>query len=156
MGEDIQLDPEKTNLYNSRNHSGSFGDIVARPMTGGEKLLVLQIRARYAEATALLAGGRVAEAAAVNDRARAQMEGLTLGVTNWLRAELEAQQAEISRRQGDPVKAEAILRQSLAIVRLDQGQSASSPSSTASSPRRPWPRATRRSPRRRRRPRSRS
>ena len=123
VGEDIQLDPEKTNLYNSRNHSGSFGDIVARPMTGGEKLLVLQIRARYAEATALLAGGRVAEAAAVNDRARAQMEGLTLGVTNWLRAEIEAQQAEISRRQGDPAKAETILRQSLAIVRLDQGQS---------------------------------
>lgn len=123
QGDDIRLDPEKTNLYNSRNHSGSFGDIVARPMTGGEKLLVLRIRARYAEATALLAGGRVADAAGVNDRARAAMAGLTVGVADWLRAELEAQQAEISRRQGDPAKAEAILKQSLAIVRLDQGQS---------------------------------
>jgi CHAT domain-containing protein len=123
VGEDIQLDPEKTNLYNSHNHSGDFGDIIARPMTGGEKLLVLQIRARYAEATALLAGGRLAEAAAVDDRARAQMTGLTVGVADWLRAELDAQQAEISRREGDPAKAEAILKQSLAIVRMDQGQS---------------------------------
>jgi CHAT domain-containing protein len=122
VGEDIRLDPEKTNLYNSRNRSGSFGDIVARPMTGGEKLKVLQIRARYAESTALLAGGRVADAAAVNDHARAQMASLTVGVADWLRAELEAQQAEISRRQGDPAKGEAVLKQSLAIVRLDQGQ----------------------------------
>lgn len=123
VGEDIRLDPEKTNLYNAKNHSRDVGDIVARPMTGGEKLLVLRIRARYAEATALLAGGQLSQAAAVNEGARALIGGLTLGVVDWLRAELWAQQAEISRRQGDPARGEAVLQQSLAVMRLGEGQS---------------------------------
>lgn len=122
-GDEVRLDPEKTNLYNSRNRPVGFGDIVARPMTGGEKLRVLQVRARYAEATALLAEGRLDQAAAVNTRAREQMATLTIGVADWLRAELESQKAEISLRSGDSAAAEATLRKSLAIVRMDQGQS---------------------------------
>jgi CHAT domain-containing protein len=122
-GDEVRLDPEKTNLYNSRNRPVGFGDIVARPMTGGEKLRVLQVRARYAEATALLAEGRPQDAAAVNAKAREQMQTLTIGVADWLRAELESQKAEISLRSGDAGTAEATLRKALAIVRMDQGQS---------------------------------
>jgi CHAT domain-containing protein len=119
----VRLEPEQTNVYNEHNDRLGLGDIVARPMTDGEKLLALEIRARFAQAAAELADGQLAQAGQTNATARAQMRRLPPSAAKWLRAELAAQQAEILLAQNDPAAAQATITAALKLVREDQGQS---------------------------------
>lgn len=122
-GSAIVLDPVRTALYNAGTRSNGAGDVVARPMTDDEKLLVLRVRAQYAQAAELLAAGRMQEAKTANHAAAAATVGLPSGVAGWLRAEIDYQGAMLALDSGDIAEAEAGVQRALSTVRKEQGQS---------------------------------
>lgn len=122
-GAAIVLDPIKTDLYNAGTRSNGAGDIVGRPMTDEEKLLVLRVRAQYAQAAELLAAGRTPQAKVVNQAAATAMDDVPSGVAGWLRAEIDYQGAMLALDSGDVAEAEAGVRRALSTVREEQGQS---------------------------------
>lgn len=122
-GDAIVLNPGKTAVYNASQRSNGFGDIVARPMTLDEKLLVLRIDAQFAEAAAYISAGRLDEARAVNRQAAAGLGNLKPGIFGWLRGEIAVQRATLDRQTGDYAGAKASLEEALAAVQKDQGQS---------------------------------
>jgi CHAT domain-containing protein len=122
-GDAIVLDSGKIAVYNAGQRRNGLGDIVAHPMSEEEKLLVLKVRAEYAQAAALIGAGKTQEAREVNRKATAALAALPPRVVDWLQAEIDLQRATLDESAGDDAGAKAALDHALTTVQKDQGQS---------------------------------
>lgn len=123
VGEAVALDPARTLAFNLSRVHGELGAIVGRPMSNAEKLAIVEARASYARAAALLAMGDAGGAAAANGAGQRGLTRVPPDMATWLRALLDDQAATLQAISGDPAAAERTLKRAIGTVQDSHGLS---------------------------------